>query len=188
MPSDSALTIQVRLALTKFFKNMNFQARFAAIDDVLKKVQHFQPQQNGYQRPHMLQEMKRGMESVGQIPIAAMLQQIQNPMMLFPVAMILNQLGGLGNMLKQLWTDAKANVTGIDTIHIQFKDNVTRIALKGLDFVQIAPDCPEIDEQQMQQMMGGGPNAGPGPMMGPSSGGADDYDDYSDDDEEEFSN
>jgi len=124
----SMMPPEARLSILGFFvKGIDVNVTFANLSDFLKTIPADDPQQR---RRTPGQELRNAINELSNVPIADMIPQM---------TAALPQLAASVNQ-KGLYDLVKANVLGVRKVHIQMKELVAKIQLKGVDFVSLFPD------------------------------------------------
>jgi hypothetical protein len=123
----SMMPPEARLSILGFFvKGIDVNVSFANLSDFLKTIPADNPQARG-RSPG--QELRNAINELSQVPIADMIPQM---------TAALPQLAASVNQ-KGLYDLVKANVLGVRKVHVQMKELVVKLQLKGVDFVTLFP-------------------------------------------------
>lgn len=123
----SMMPPEARLSILGFFvKGIDVNVTFANLSDFLKTI----PADEPGRRRTPGQELRNGIAQLSEVPVADMLPQ---------VTAALPQLAASVQQ-KGLYDLVKANVLGVRKVHIQMKELVAKLQLKGVDFVSLFPN------------------------------------------------
>jgi hypothetical protein len=129
LPPSLKYTMQVRLAVASFFRGVDFTFNFSDVESFFKDVAGPTVAHHGPPRGPSLLDVKEMVTEVSGSDVSGVL-----PSLLAPAPVLANQAGQ-----GQLYEQARKNLLGLRTIHIQVGDTITRFRFVGLDFFPLFP-------------------------------------------------